>query len=169
MRQISRRWYMTSLVLAAGLTVGTVIWSSETSNADDSAAPAASGQPVDPLVARGAYLTNQVAMCATCHTPRDSDGKYIQSQWLQGADIDFAPTPRPAHWPRHAPGIAGLPSFRGNQWSADDMIHFMVTGQNPRGHYAGAPMPAYRLSQDDAKAMTAYLQSLPAGNPPPQD
>jgi mono/diheme cytochrome c family protein len=168
MRRISRQWYLTGLVLAAGLAVGVGIWSSQSSNADDAAPPPSNGQPIDPLVARGDYLVNQVAMCGDCHTPHDNDGNLIKSQWLQGADINFAPDPRPAHWPRHAPGIAGLPSFRGNQWSADDMIKFMNTGLNPRGHYAGPPMPAYRLSVDDAKAVTAYLQTLPAA-PAPQD
>ncbi|HTV48937.1 MAG TPA: c-type cytochrome [Phycisphaerae bacterium] len=169
MRRISRRWYVTGMVFSAGLAAAAAIWCTSSSNADDNTPPSGqqSSQPVNPLILRGYYLTNQVAMCGTCHSPRDSDGKYILSEWLQGADINFAPTPPPPHWPQHAPGIAGLPSFRGNRWSADDMTHFLVTGLNPRGHYAGEPMPAYRFDEDDAKAVTAYLQSLPSGDQPP--
>jgi hypothetical protein len=40
-------------------------------------------------------------------------------------------------------------------------IRFLETSKNPRGGGAGAPMPPYTLSHEDAVAVAAYLKSLP--------
>ncbi len=56
-----------------------------------------------------------------------------------------------------APKIAGLP----NGFTADDTVHFLMTGERPQGRPAPLPpMPAYRLERADAEAVTAYLRSL---------
>jgi hypothetical protein len=41
------------------------------------------------------------------------------------------------------------------------MVKFLTTGHDVDGMLARPPMPPYRLREDDARAVTAYLRSLP--------
>jgi mono/diheme cytochrome c family protein len=41
------------------------------------------------------------------------------------------------------------------------MIEFLMTGKNPDGMKAMPPMPAFRMSRHDARAVALYLRSLP--------
>jgi hypothetical protein len=56
-------------------------------------------------------------------------------------------------WEDHAPNITA--SGKAGKWSEDKMIKFLSTGPKTE-----APMPSYRLTVEDARAMTAYLRSL---------
>lgn len=111
----------------------------------------------DALIKRGYYLVHNVAMCIDCHSPRGKDGKLIESRQLTGATLDFkAIVPMP--WMSFAPNLTGLPAG----YTTDEMIHYLMTGIRPRGLApAQPPMPAYRMNQADAEAITAYLASLP--------
>ncbi len=161
---ISRSLFLAGAVLAVGIMAGLAMRSKAPLPVDTiAAADPAVGQPIDLQIARGRYLVNQVAMCGDCHTPMNQNGQPIKAKWLQGAKIAFKPTFPVRHWPHGAPNIAGLPW----RWDAANMIKFLVTGRDPRGHYAGPPMPAYRLNHADAVAVTAYLKSLPRGKMPP--
>ena len=41
------------------------------------------------------------------------------------------------------------------------MVKVLTTGVNPEGHKTIPPMPPFRLNKDDARAVAAYLKSLP--------
>jgi len=114
-------------------------------------------KPASPgLVERGRYLVEQVGMCVDCHSPRTQTGEYDRSRWLMGAPIAFAPTvPMPA-WAPAAPELAGLDTF-----TDEEAVRFLTTGLTQTDDHARPPMPEYRMSEDDAKAVVAYLRSLP--------
>lgn len=107
------------------------------------------------LIARGGYLANNVAGCGDCHTPMTLQGPDM-TRALQGADLPFAPTIA-MPWAPSAPAIAGLPAH----YSEDQFTHFLETGERPDGTRPLPPMPAYRFNAEDARALAAYVQSLP--------
>jgi mono/diheme cytochrome c family protein len=107
-------------------------------------------------IERGQYLVHHVAMCIYCHTPRSEDGLIDQQRLLQGAPMPIAsPFPR-QQWAFQAPKIAGLPGG----WTEGDMVKFLQTGANSTGRQPKPPMPPFRLTQEDAAAVAAYLKSL---------
>jgi mono/diheme cytochrome c family protein len=113
----------------------------------------------DALVKKGDYLVNRVAMCVDCHTPRNAKGEPDQAKNLTGATLGVAPKQKIKDWMDEAPdltkgGLAG-------EWGEDKMVKFLTTGLDPKGEKANPPMPQYRFNDDDARAVTAYLRSLP--------
>jgi mono/diheme cytochrome c family protein len=106
-------------------------------------------------VERGRYLVENVGMCSDCHTPRGPKGELITDKSLRGAPIGFTPK-APMPWGTYAPAIAGLPA----NWTEAQTATFLQTGHRPDGSAPRPPMPAYRLSEDDARAVAAYLKSL---------
>lgn len=108
------------------------------------------------LIRHGRYLVRDVAMCADCHTPRGSHGRYIPGKWLRGARLGFAPTHPVAGWPMRSSNLVRL----ARRWTEDQWIRFLRTGIAPNGKHARAPMPQFRLSYRDALAVAAYLRSL---------
>jgi len=107
-------------------------------------------------MARGKYLVMHVAMCVQCHTPRDQQGELDQSRLLQGAPMPLE-SPFPLQtWAFEAPKIAGLPGG----WTEEDLIQLLQTGRGPRGMTPRLPMPPFRMTQEDAAAVAAYLKSL---------
>ena len=123
----------------------------------DQPRPAAGPRPDAAMVKRGKYLVNEVARCGDCHTPRDRRGRLDLSRPLQGADLWFTPKVKGEEWEGHAPDITR--SGKAGKWSEAKMIKYLTTGG--KGEKPEPPMPAYHLSQDDARAVTAYLRSLP--------
>lgn len=123
------------------------------------AASASAGSPVpgSRTLARGRYLVTRAVPCADCHSPRDRAGRLIAGRDLQGAPIGFAPLHPIPGWKSLAPSIAGLPPG----WSFAQTVHFLETGIMPGGGQAGPPMPAFRFDERDARAIAAYLKSLP--------
>lgn len=109
-------------------------------------------------IERGAYLVHHVAQCVACHTPRTREGDLLRHRLLKGAPVplDGPPFSRWS-WAPRAPAIAGLPG-----WSDAEAVDFLRTGLIPRlGREARLPMPRYRLNEADARAVVAYLRSLP--------
>ncbi|MEZ5967113.1 MAG: cytochrome C [Planctomycetota bacterium] len=104
--------------------------------------------------ARGHYLVEQVGMCQDCHTPRDDEGQFDRSRWLQGAAIPFQPT-APMPWAPASAYIAGLPTLTDQQ-----AVTFLTSGELPGHRRPRPPMPDYRLDQRDALDVVAYLRSL---------
>jgi len=123
------------------------------------------GQPVEAAtrlaankvqLERGRYLVHQVGLCIDCHSPRDQKGAFLEDKHLTGSPIPFTPTV-PMPWMPLAPKIAGLP----DGYTAQDMTHFLMTGERPNGRPGVLPpMPPYRMDRKDAEAVTAYLQSV---------
>ena len=111
------------------------------------------------LVKRGEYLVNRVGMCVDCHTPHTAKGEPDKSKQLQGGPIAVKPKEKPKMWADEAPDItrSGVPG----KWGEDGLVKFLTTGVDPKGEKAAPPMPPYRLEADDARAVAAYLRSLP--------
>lgn len=67
----------------------------------------------------------------------------------------FRPTVRVEEFEDKAPNITS--SGKAGKWSEEKMVKFLTSGSSD------PPMPTYRLSEEDARAMTAYLRSLTGG------
>lgn len=106
-------------------------------------------------IGRGEYLVKAIGQCGDCHTPMDQKGELIQTKWLQGAKLTFAPTVPVPNWADASPNIAGLQG-----WDHEKAVHFFMTGLAPNGQPARPPMPQYRMNRADAEAVVAYLESL---------
>lgn len=118
----------------------------------------AGGQAADPaLIERGRYITHDVAMCIQCHTPRDASGELDDTRPFQGATIPLeSPFPgRP--WAAYAPAIAGT-----GHLTDEDLMSVLTTGRRTTGSAPMPPMPPFRMAEQDAAAVVAYLRSLPA-------
>jgi mono/diheme cytochrome c family protein len=118
-----------------------------------SAAPARDGDRA--RVERGDYLTHHVAMCVECHSPRDRSGTIIRAEEFRGA-----PNPFPAPFPGvpwairsvNIRGLGGLPQ--------EAVVRLLTTGIGRNGAPPDPPMPRFRMSNEDAEAIVAYLRSL---------
>jgi mono/diheme cytochrome c family protein len=107
-------------------------------------------------VERGRYLVEEVAKCGECHSPRDASGNLDTQAWLQGAPIWITPVKPIPNWADRAPALAGLPSFTDAQ-----MERVLEKGIGPEGEGIRPPMHTYHMAPADAKAIIAYLKSLP--------
>jgi len=106
----------------------------------------------DALVVRGDYLVNGVVLCGDCHTPRLENMALDETRALHGADIGGPPT-----MATYAPPLAGLPA----NYTEEQFIAFLQTGVRPDGSQPRPPMPPYRLNEEDARAVAAYIATLP--------
>jgi mono/diheme cytochrome c family protein len=105
---------------------------------------------------RGKYIVEGVAKCIECHTPRDGSGKLKESAYLRGAPIPVnAPPYKNMKWALQAPNIAGLPGY-----TEADGIRLLTEGINRNGDRPNPPMPEFRMTREDARAVVAYLKSL---------
>lgn len=110
--------------------------------------------PSDP-VERGHYIVMQVAMCYQCHSPRTERGLIIEERLLQGAPV---PVDRPyddMEWASAAPHLAGMPGY-----DEAALVRLLTTGIGRNGLRPRLPMPPFRMSEEDARAVFAYLNSL---------
>src|SRR5947209_1908591 len=114
----------------------------------------------DQKVERGRYLVEEVGKCQECHTPYTEKGELDKTKWLKGAVLNFAPINPVQGWHKTSPDLTGS-SRLFERWKEEGIVKFMMTGLNPRGGKADAPMPTYKLTQEDAEAVVAYLKSLP--------
>lgn len=106
-------------------------------------------------VAQGKYLVHQVAHCVQCHTPRDASGNLIESRLLTGAPIPVDGPEYAEPWAAASASIAGL----GNYEQAY-VFYLLTHGHKPDGTAPQAPMPHFQLTERDARAVIAYLNSL---------
>jgi mono/diheme cytochrome c family protein len=102
-------------------------------------------------------LVEEVAKCAECHTPRKEDGELDGAAWLRGAPIWIKPLAPIPNWADRAPALAGLPSFTDAQ-----VEKVLEDGTGPNGEALRPPMHIYHMAPPDARAIAAYLKSLPA-------
>jgi mono/diheme cytochrome c family protein len=104
---------------------------------------------------RGRYLVHHVAMCVICHSPKDGQGRVVESQILRGSPMPVkSPYPRQT-WAFRAPALAGLGGF-----TEADIVTLLQTGSRPNGDVPAPPMPPFRMTKEDAQAVAAYLKSL---------
>ena len=103
---------------------------------------------------RGAYLVNGPGHCAECHSPRNALGAIVE-----GRKFDGGPSPTDQ---------GGVPSIRQDKladWSVDDIVGTLTTGDTPDSDRVGGPMVEVvrsisQLSNADRHAMAVYIKSL---------
>ncbi|GLQ07069.1 c-type cytochrome [Sneathiella chinensis] len=116
--------------------------------------------PTDPVLARGAYLTNALGHCGECHTPRNGLGGIDDSLFMAGAIGGGEGELVPNITPDPATGIG--------DWTKGDLASFLETGMKPNFDDVQGTMgdvitySTSHLSLEDREAMAAYLLSLPA-------
>jgi mono/diheme cytochrome c family protein len=106
---------------------------------------------------RGAYLVNGLGHCGACHTPKNTLGADKSAQGLHGGDLD--------NWV--APDLTSNARTGLGRWNVEDITEFLGTGRNPRAAAGGAMADVITystslMSDDDRRAIAAYLKSQPA-------
>lgn len=114
----------------------------------------------DAKLARGKYLVENVGLCGDCHTPMLAAGQPDQSRALKGAALSFQPIHPIPKWNPAAPDITPQGALW-RKWGESGLLKFLQTAQDPRGHPADPPMPAFKFNAQDAEAILAYLKALP--------
>lgn len=109
-------------------------------------------------VARGAYLVATVGHCGDCHTPLTWFGAPDADRFLAGSPGGF--------WGKKAPDITPDPKKGIGKWSEDDILYLLKEGGTPDGDFVGASMAEIvrntaRLTDDDRRAIAAYLKTVP--------
>src|SRR5499426_634380 len=116
-------------------------------------------------IERGKYLTEHVAICGDCHTPRSSIGVPDRSMYMAGAGKDIGPLGErvPNITPDRETGIG--------TWKREEIADLIITGTKPDLDYVRGLMydaiqgtsHGYRqMSREDALAIADYLKSIPA-------
>lgn len=105
---------------------------------------------------RGQYLTEQVAMCVQCHSPKDEQGRVIPERRFQGSPIPVESPYRRQDWAVEAPALAGMAFY-----TRDEAIRLLTEGIARDGEPPKPPMPPFRMDERDAAAVYDYLSSLP--------
>jgi mono/diheme cytochrome c family protein len=103
----------------------------------------------------GRYLVENVAMCVQCHTPRDASGVLLLSEHFMGASVPISAPGWAATWAFKAPRIARMPGY-----TEASAVRLLTTGISRTGQTLMPPMPPFRMSEQDAKDIFAYLSSL---------
>ena len=108
---------------------------------------------------RGAYLVEAVSHCGECHTPRNLAGAVDRSRWLGGNTEGPEGDKVPNITPDNDTGIG--------TWSIGDIAGLLDTGLMPDGDVVGGSMYPIvsqgtdRLTNEDRRAIAAYLKALP--------
>jgi mono/diheme cytochrome c family protein len=108
-----------------------------------------------PTAERGRYISEALAHCGECHTPRTTLGGMDTARWLGGA-------PNPSGEGR-IPNVT--PAKLG--WSAPDIVQYLTTGFTPEydsagGHMAHVVENMARLPETDRLAVAEYLLAVPS-------
>jgi len=144
MRLLLLRVVFPALLLASALIAGVEVKKSSRAVTDKSE------------IERGRYLVEEVAKCTEYHTPRNAQGELDHSAWLQGAPIWITPVRPIPNWADRVPALAGFPSF-----TEEEGERVLEKGIGPEGEVLRPPMHIYHMNHADAKAIIAYLKSLP--------
>ncbi len=117
----------------------------------------------DAQLARGRYLVG-IAGCSDCHTPGGLLGAPDMKRYLGGSDVGFSiPTQGVFVGQNLTPdNETGL-----GQWTAEQIVVAIRKGKRPDGSELSGVMPwasFSRLTDEDAFAIAAFLQSLPPVN-----
>jgi mono/diheme cytochrome c family protein len=107
---------------------------------------------------RGAYLTEAMAHCGECHTPRNLGFALNNRQKFAGAVT--------AGW--RAFNISSDKNTGVGAWSDDDLVSYLSIGHADGHGTASGPMgeavdhSLSHLAQQDIRAVVAYLRTVPA-------
>ncbi len=110
--------------------------------------------PPPNLAARGEYLATSVAMCVQCHSPRDEKNEIIGALRFTGAPIPFKSPYANREWASVAPNIRSL-----SGWTDEQMVMLLTEGRVGDRPVPRSPMPPFRMSPDDARAIIAFLRA----------
>lgn len=130
------------------------------------APPRKSSPPQEPTVERGAYLANNVAVCAECHTKRNMlDGSYVNARFSGGTEFKVNGEPNKfIVTPNLTPSKYG----RITSWSEEQFVGRFGAGVGiPHTHMPWRQFQ--RMSESDVRAIYRYLRTLPPSdfNPGP--
>lgn len=107
-----------------------------------------------PTAERGRYISEALAHCGECHTPRTTLGGMDTARWLGGA-------PNPS-------GEGRIPNVTPTRlgWTAPDIVQYLTTGFTPEydsvgGHMAHVVENMARLPEADRLAVAEYLLAVP--------
>jgi len=120
----------------------------------------ASAQTLTPQQKRGAYLA-RIMDCGGCHTPGALAGQPDEAKALAGSGIGFGIPSVGVFYP---PNLTPDRETGLGKWTDAQVIAALRTGTRPDGRMLAPIMPwrSYAaLSDQDAKALAAYLKSLP--------
>jgi mono/diheme cytochrome c family protein len=114
---------------------------------------------------RGAYLVEGLGHCTLCHTSINALGGSSASKAFEGGLIPMQ------NW--YAPSLTSNKEAGLGDWSVEDIDALLQTGVSNRGAVYGPMAQVVHdslqyLTDDDIRAMSVYLKSLPsrAGSPP---
>lgn len=109
--------------------------------------------PMTPEQERGRYISEALAHCGECHTPRNVLGGLETTRWLSGA-------PNPS-------GQGRIPDITPATltWSEDEIVEYLTSGFTPDydsvgGHMAHVVENMSKLPESDRRAVAAYLKRL---------
>ena len=108
---------------------------------------------------RGAYITEALAHCGECHTPRNFLGAQIRDKALAGTNNG----PEGNSIPNITPD---LDSGIGN-WSLTELVELLKFAMLPDGYFVGGSMSEVsvnmaNLTEADLLAIAKYVSSIPA-------
>jgi mono/diheme cytochrome c family protein len=144
-----------ALLSAFTFTTGFAAAQQPTPPAGGAASQGAGARATAGNVERGRYIVERVANCGECHSTRDGQGNIVEGTKFRGGPMVVRPSIS-LDWPNMFPRIAGLPGYTDEQ-----AIRLLTQGAIKRdGTQLRAPMPRFRMTQEDAAAVIAYLRSL---------
>lgn len=114
---------------------------------------------------RGAYLVEALAHCGECHSPRNALGAKDADRLMAGGVYE-GPVPGGGIATWSAPNLTGAQHGLG-MWPREELEAYLKTGRNDFVETFG-PMnevivnSTRFLTDDDIRAMSVYLKSLPA-------
>lgn len=103
----------------------------------------------------GRHLVEDIGMCADCHTPRLTNGELDRDRWMHGSPIGFTPV-APMPWAPVAPPLSIIAAYTDEQ-----AVKLFTLGIKHNGQPPLPPMPSYRFSEDESRAVVSYLRALP--------
>jgi len=112
--------------------------------------------PRGPTREYGEYLANDVMLCAECHHPRDRGVPVPGKLWAGGMALE-----QPGEARVLSANVTPDPVEGIGTWTAADLALALREGKNPQGRVLASAMPRYPLIDEDAKALHAFLRSVP--------
>ena len=107
----------------------------------------------------GGYLSQHVALCADCHTPRGGIRAAPDRSRLFAGMTD-----PPGGFPANPSNLTPDSATGTGEWSEQDFLRTLRTGVNPQGDSLHPFMPwreVRRMSDNDLRAIYRYLRTVP--------
>jgi mono/diheme cytochrome c family protein len=111
-------------------------------------------------LARGRYLVG-IAGCSDCHTPGGMLGAPDMKRYLGGSDVGFS---IPSQGVFVGSNLTPDKETGLGQWTSEQIVTAIRKGKRPDSSELSGVMPSAsfsRLTDEDALAIAAFLQSLP--------